>query len=156
MPNEAMGSTVRHEGMRLAGQVLGAGRERHIAVHNPFSGALVGTVPKATLAEVRQAYDIARAYRARLSRFERANILNLAAAAVRARSDEIAALITAESGLCLKDSRYEAGRVADVLMFGAIEVLKDDSQTFSCDITPHGRQRRVHTLREPQIGRAHV
>ena len=142
----------RHEGMRIAGQVVGAGRAAHIAVHNPFTGALVGTVPKATLAEVQQAFTIARAYRARLSRFERANILNQAAAAVRSRTAEIAALITAESGLCLKDATYEAGRVADVLMFGAHEVLKDDGQTFSCDITPHGRQRRVYTQRDPLLG----
>jgi acyl-CoA reductase-like NAD-dependent aldehyde dehydrogenase len=71
---------------------------------------------------------------------------------VRERSGAIAALITAESGLCLKDSTYEAGRVADVLMFGANECLKDDGQTFSCDITPHGRKRRVHTQREPLLG----
>ncbi|OYU98096.1 MAG: phosphonoacetaldehyde dehydrogenase [Burkholderiales bacterium PBB5] len=143
---------VRHEGLRLAGQVVGAGRDAHIAVHNPYTGALVGTVPKATLAEVREAYAIAQAFKPRLSRFERSNILNAAAAAVRARTAEIAALITAESGLCLKDSTYEAGRVADVLMFGAIEVLKDDGQTFSCDITPHGRQRRVYTQRDPLLG----
>ncbi len=143
---------VRHEGLRIAGEVVGVGRAAHIAVHNPFTGALVGTVPKATLAEVRRALDIARRYHARLSRFERANILNQAAAAVRSRSAEIAGLITAESGLCLKDSLYEAGRVADVLMFGAHEVLKDDGQVFSCDITPHGRQRRVYTQRDPLQG----
>ncbi len=37
-------------------------------------------------------------------------------------------------------------------MFGANECLRDDGQTFSCDITPHGRQRRVHTQREPLLG----
>lgn len=147
MPNEVL-----HEGLRLAGEKVGAGRERHIAVHDPFSGRLVGTVPKATLEEVRQAFEIAHAYKARLSRFERANILNRAAALVRERTASIAALITAESGLALKDSSYEAGRVADVLMFGAMEVLKDDGQTFSCDITPHGRKRRVFTQRDPLLG----
>jgi putative phosphonoacetaldehyde dehydrogenase len=145
-------SEPRHEGLRIGGQVVGAGRAAHIAVHNPFTGALVGTVPKATLDEVRQAFAIAKGYKAKLSRFERANILNKAAAAVRSRTAEIAALITAESGLCLKDSTYEAGRVADVLMFGALEVLKDDGQTFSCDITPHGRQRKVYTQRDPLLG----
>ncbi|MBP6899913.1 MAG: phosphonoacetaldehyde dehydrogenase [Burkholderiaceae bacterium] len=142
----------RHEGLRIAGETVGAGRPEHIAVRHPYSGQLVGTVPKATLAEVRRAYDIARGYKARLSRFERSAILNRAADAVRTRHDEIATLITAESGLCLKDSLYETGRVADVLMFGAIEVLKDDGQTFSCDITPHGRKRRVYTQRDPLLG----
>lgn len=146
--------TMRVEALRIAGEKIGADRggDRTITVRNPFTFEVVGTVPKATLAEVRQAFAIAHAHRAKLSRFERANILNRAAAAVRTRSAEIAALITSESGLSLKDSSYEAGRVADVLMFGAHECLKDDGQSFSCDITPHGRRRRVHTQREPLLG----
>ncbi len=146
--------SMRIEGFRLAGEKVGADRggDRVITVRNPFTGAAVGSVPKAPLAEVQQAFEIARAYQPKLTRFERSNILNRAAVAVRERTAEIAALITAESGLCLKDSSYEAGRVADVLMFGANECLKDDGQSFSCDITPHGRQRRVHTLREPLLG----
>jgi putative phosphonoacetaldehyde dehydrogenase len=71
---------------------------------------------------------------------------------VVARRDEISALITAESGLCRKDSLYEAGRVRDVLVFGAAAALHDDGQVFSCDITPHGRQRRVFTQRDPLLG----
>jgi len=146
---------MRHEALRIAGQKVGADDRddsRRITVRNPFTRQVVGSVPKATLAEVEQAYAAAHAYKARLSRFERSNILSRAAALVRERSAEIAALITAESGLCLKDSSYEAGRVADVLMFGAIECLKDDGQSFSCDITPHGRTRRVHTQRDPLLG----
>ena len=57
-----------------------------------------------------------------------------------------------ERGLCLKDATYEAGRVADVLVFGAGEVLKDDGQIFSCDLTPHGKKRRVYTQRDPLLG----
>ena len=150
MPSEL--AAPRIEALRIAGEKVGAGRERSIEVRHPYSGALVGTVPKATLEEVRRCFEIARAYRPRLSRFERSNILQRAAQAVRTRSEEIARLITAESGLSLHDSRYEAGRVADVLAFGAAEALRDDGQSFGCDITPHGRQRRVHTLREPLLG----
>ena len=145
---------MRHESLRIAGEKIGADRSggRCIEVRNPFTRELVGSVPKATLDEVRRAYDFARAFRPRLSRFERSNILHRAAALVRGRVEAIAALITAESGLCLKDTRYEAGRVADVLMFGANACLTDDAQTFACDITPHGRKRRVHTQREPLLG----
>lgn len=141
---------MRNESLRIAGEKVAG--ERQFEVRNPFSGAVVGTVAKASLAQVREAFAAAHAYKATLSRFERSNILNKAAALVRERTAEIAALITAESGLCLKDSTYEAGRVADVLMFGAMECLRDDGQTFSCDITPHGRARRVHTLRQPLLG----
>ena len=141
---------MRNELLRMAGEkVAGQG---HIEVRNPYNDAVVGTVPKATLQQVRETFEIAKAFQPTLSRFDRANILNRAADLVRARTPEIAALITAESGLCLKDSTYEAGRVADVLMFGANECLRDDGQSFSCDITPHGRKRRVHTLREPLMG----
>jgi putative phosphonoacetaldehyde dehydrogenase len=104
------------------------------------------------VAQVREAIEIGRAYKPRLTRAQRADILNRAAARVRERTAAIAALITAESGLSLKDSTYEAGRVADVLAFGATEALRDDGQSFACDITPHGRARRVHTLREPLLG----
>ncbi len=138
------------EHLRIAGRKVGS--DRVIEVRNPFTRELVGTVPKASLAQVREAFEVAHAYKARLSRFERANILNKAAALVRESTAEIAALITSESGLCLKDSTYEAGRVADVLMFGANECLRDDAQTFSCDITPHGRKRRVYTQRDPLLG----
>ena len=145
---------MRIEALRIAGEKIGAdrGRERVIAVHNPYTRECVGTVPKATLDEVRRAFEIAKNHKSKLSRFERSNILNKAAGLVRERTAAIAALISAESGLAMKDAVYEAGRVADVLTFGANECLRDDGQTFSCDITPHGRKRRVHTLREPLLG----
>ena len=145
---------VPNHGMRIGGESVGAERsgERCIVVHNPFSGQPIASVPKATLAEVRQAFAIARAYKPRLTRFERANILNRTAALVRDRGAQVAQLISAESGLCLKDASYEAGRVADVLVFGANEALRDDGQIFSCDLTPHGKKRRVYTQRDPLLG----
>jgi putative phosphonoacetaldehyde dehydrogenase len=126
--------------------------DRVIEVFNPYTREQVGAVPKASVDEVRAALAKAHAYRPRLTRYERARILDAAAALVRERSAELAALITSESGLSLKDSTYETGRVADVLSFGANEVLKDDGQVFSCDLTPHGKSRRVYTQREPLLG----
>ena len=148
------GESFRREGMRIAGKIVGSDRhgDRCIPVTNPYSGLQIGSVPKATLEEVRSAFASAAAYRPRLTRFDRANILDKAAAIVRSRTADIAALITAESGLCSKDSIYEVGRVADVLNFGANEVLKDDGQIFSCDLTPHGKKRRVYTQRDPLLG----
>src|SRR5258706_3378839 len=145
---------IRNHGMRIAGEKVGAERtgERCIPVRNPYTNACIATVPKATLAEVRRAYAIAKAYRPTLTRFERANILNKTAALVRERTAQVAALISAEAGLSLKDATYEAGRVADVLLFGATEALRDDGQVFSCDLTPHGKKRRVYTQRSPLLG----
>ena len=140
------------DAMRMGGHTVGAGRERHIAVFNPYTEERLGQVPKATLEEVRHAYAWAHGYQSRLTRYERAAILNTTAALARDHVQDIARLISAESGLCMKDALYEAGRVSDVLLFGAQEVLKDDGQIFSCDLTHHGKQRRVYTQRAPLLG----
>ena len=140
----------RAEGLRIGGErVLTA---RSLDVFNPYSGERVGTVALASLQQVQQAMDIAQAYKPTLSRYQRSAILNRAAALLRERTAEASDLITAESGLCKKDSTYEIGRVADVLNFGANEALRDDGQVFSCDLTPHGKQRKVITTREPLLG----
>ncbi|WP_398494524.1 phosphonoacetaldehyde dehydrogenase [Variovorax sp.] len=141
---------IRAEALRIGGEKVRT--PRTIAVRNPYTGETVGTVAMATLEDVRRAYEIAHAYVPRLSRYERSAILNRAALLLRARTDEASTLITSESGLSKKDSIYEIGRVADVLNFGANEALRDDGQVFSCDLTPHGKQRKVITTREPLLG----
>ena len=138
------------EAMRINGERRR--RSSVIEVFDPFSARCIGTVPRAEIRDVREAIDAAAAYRPRLSRYQRSEILGQAAAKVVARTREIAELITLESGLSLQDSLYEAGRVRDVLLFGSRAALVDDGEIFSCDITPHGRERRVYTQRSPLLG----
>jgi putative phosphonoacetaldehyde dehydrogenase len=140
----------RAEALRIGGERIT--RDRTLDIINPYSRERVGTVPLATLDDVRKAYRIANAYQSKLTRYERSSILQKASALLRARADEASTLITLESGLCKKDSMYEIGRVADVLVFGANEALRDDGQVFSCDLTPHGKKRKVITMREPLQG----
>lgn len=140
----------RAEALRIGGERLA--RDRTLDVINPYNQERVGTVPLASLDDVRHAYRVAHAFRPKLSRYERSNILQRASALLRERAQEASRLITLESGLCLKDSMYEIGRVADVLVFGANEALRDDGQVFSCDLTPHGKRRKVITMREPLQG----
>ena len=140
----------RAEAMRIGGERVATGRV--IEVTNPWSGEVVGTVPKASVEDVRRAFAIARPYKATLTRHERSSLLLKAAALLRTRVDEASDLITMESGLCKKDSVYEVGRVCDVLTFSGMEALKDDGQSFSCDLTPHGKNRRVFTRRDPLMG----
>ena len=141
---------VRHEGMRIEGERVV--RDHVIEVFNPYTGACVGTVPRATTDDLQRALAVAAAHRPRLSRYDRHRLLLRAAEIVVARTEEISDLITAESGLCKKDTRYEVGRVRDVLAFGANAALVDDGQVFACDVTPHGRERRVYTQRDPLLG----
>jgi aldehyde dehydrogenase (NAD+) len=136
--------------MRIAGKEVGGSRV--IEVRNPYTNALVGTVPKATIDDVRSALAIARAYRPQLTRYDRSEILRKAAELIRARAEAISDLITAECGIGKKDSRYEVGRACDVFTFAGNAALTDDGQIFSCDLTPHGKSRKVYTLREPLQG----
>jgi aldehyde dehydrogenase (NAD+) len=141
---------VLREKMRIAGEQVGA--ERSIDVRNPYTGALVGTVPKASVDDIRRAFAIARAYQPALTRHDRYRILYRAAEIIRGRAEEISDLITAECGICKKDSLYEVGRACDVFVFAGNAALADDGQIFSCDLTPHGKKRKVYTLREPLQG----
>ena len=152
-PSSAQLDAPLREGMRIAGEkVHAASAERVIEVRYPYTGELVATVPKATVEVVRRAFAIARAYKPTLTRHERYRILMKAGELITARKAAIARLITLESGLCLKDTLYEVGRASDVLLFAAQQALVDDGQSFSCDLTQHGKSRRVHTMREPMMG----
>ncbi|MES2073346.1 MAG: phosphonoacetaldehyde dehydrogenase [Pseudomonadota bacterium] len=139
-----------HQKMRIAGKRVG--NERLIEVLNPYNGKLVGTIPKATVGDIRDAFGIARRFKSKLTRFERSRIMLRASEILRANTDAISDLITAESGLCKKDSLYEVGRACDVFVFAANQSLVDDGQVFSCDLTPHGKQRKVYTMKEPLLG----
>jgi aldehyde dehydrogenase (NAD+) len=141
---------VLDEKMRIAGELVGGSRV--IEVTNPYTNAVVGTVPKATADDVRRAIATAKAYRPKLSRHDRYRICQRATELIRSRADAISDLITAECGICKKDSLYEVGRAADVFTFAGNAALVDDGQVFSCDLTPHGKSRKVYTLREPLLG----
>ncbi|HSN46257.1 MAG TPA: phosphonoacetaldehyde dehydrogenase [Casimicrobiaceae bacterium] len=136
--------------MRIAGAEVGG--ERSIEVRNPYTGGLVGTVPKAGVDDLRRAFAIARAFRSPLTRHDRYRILHRAAEILRARAEDVSDLITAEAGLCKKDTLYEVGRACDVFVFAGNAALQDDGQVFSCDLTPHGKKRKVYTLRDPLQG----
>ena len=150
MNDQSIKERSRVEGMRIAGERVSS--DRVIEVHDPYTGEVAGTVPKATVEDVRRAFKVAGDYKATLTRYGRATIMQKAADKLRQRVEEASDLITLESGLSKKDSIYEVGRVCDVLLFGATETLKDDGQSFSCDLTAHGKQRRVFTKREPLLG----
>jgi aldehyde dehydrogenase (NAD+) len=140
----------RRETLRIAGERVAT--ERAAEVVNPYTRSAIATVAQASIADVRRAIAAGKAFRPRLTRYERYRICYRTADALRARSEEIADLITAESGLCKKDSVYEVGRACDVFAFAGNAALQDDGQVFSCDLTAHGRKRKVYTLREPLLG----
>ncbi len=140
----------RREAMRIAGRKIET--DETLEVRNPYTDEVVGTVPAARPEHVREAFRTAKAFRAKLTRYERQKILQRAAEILRDHTEDFARLITAESGLCWKDSLYEASRAYDVWSFAAQLTIKDDGEIYACDISPNGKQRKIFTMRTPLQG----
>ena len=120
-----------------------------LEVTNPYTNQCVGKVGQANRKDLTKAIETALAYHCELSRYERSQILEKTAENIAAQREVFARGITDETGLCMRESRYEVGRALDVLSFAAIAALEDDGEVFSCDISPNGKQRKIFSLREP-------
>ncbi|MBX3597839.1 MAG: phosphonoacetaldehyde dehydrogenase [Rhizobiaceae bacterium] len=141
---------VRHEPMRIAGQMVDA--DEKLEVRYPYTDAVVGTVPAGNAQHARKAFEIAANYTPKLTRYDRQKILLKTAELLNDRKEEISDLVTSELGISKQDSLYEVGRAFDVFTLSGQLCLKDDGEIFSCDLTPHGKQRKIFTTREPLIG----
>lgn len=118
-------------------------------VRSPYDGSLTGTVSVAERADTEAAVAAARAFRDTPTRYQRAEVLERTRGALGDRREEFARLITGETGLALRETRYEVGRTLDVLRFAAMEALRDDGQIFSGDTSAQGKSRKIFTVREP-------
>jgi len=120
-----------------------------IVVRSPHNGAEAGQVAAASRQDVEAAVAAASAFRDTPNRYERSRILDLTRAALETQREDFARLITSESGLALRETRYEVGRTLEVLRCAAMEALRDDGQIYSTDISPQGKSRKIFTTREP-------
>ncbi len=143
----AVTKTPIHETLRIGGEKTD--RDERIEVFNPWDNSVVGTVPCATREDVVRAFDIAAAYTPSLTRYARQQILLRTAEILTSRRDEISDVITAELGISKQDSLYEVGRAFDVFSLTGQLCIIDDGEIYSCDLTPHGKQRRIYTQRDP-------
>ena len=128
----------------VAGKEVGS---EPLDVLYPYTGEVAGRVRQVDRAGLEQA--LASTKLVEMSRWDRHEILDKARTLLNERSEEFAQLIRSESGLCMRETRYEIGRAQDVLQFAAMEALRDDGQVFSCDVSPQGKSRKIFTLREP-------
>ncbi len=138
---------IRHEAMRIAGRKVDT--TDRVEVRYPFTNEVIGTVPAGTAEHAREAFEIAAGYKPTLTRYERQKILLNIAAIIDARKEELAPIITAELGISIGDAMYECGRAYDVYTLAGQMCIQDDSEVFSCDLTPHGKARKIFTMREP-------
>jgi len=140
-------SKIINEAMRIGGKKFST--DGVVNVHYPYTNEVIGTVPAGRAEHAREAFKIAANYKPKLTRYERQKILFRTAELINARKDTLAPLITSELGISLKDSLYECGRAYDVFTLAGQLAILDDGQIFSCDLTPHGKSRKIYTKREP-------
>lgn len=138
---------IRHETMRIGGEKVDT--ENHFNVHYPYTNEVIGTVPAGTTEHAARAFEIAANYKPKLTRYERQQILFRTGELIRERKEEIAYWLTLELGICQQHALYETGRSYDVFTLAGQMAILDDGQIFSCDLTPHGKDRKIYTLREP-------
>jgi putative phosphonoacetaldehyde dehydrogenase len=135
------------EAMRIGGEKVTTGDV--IEVRYPYTNEVIGTVPAGKAEHAKRAFEIAAGYTPKLTRYERQQILFRAAEIIRDRREEIAKVLTLELGICQQHALYEAGRSYDVFTLAGQLCIVDDGQIFSCDLTPHGKARKIYTKREP-------
>ena len=138
---------IRNEAMRIGGKKIFT--KDLVEVRYPYTDQVIGTVPAGTAEHAAEAFDIAASYKPSLTRYERQQILFRAAQLIVERREEIAHWLTLELGICKQHSLYETGRAYDVFMLAGQLAIIDDGQIFSCDLTPHGKDRKIYTKREP-------
>ena len=136
--------------MYLAGQWVEGNRS--IDVTNPYSNAVVDTVPKASLQDVdraiRAAVEGARIMR-RVSAYDRYLMLKRAAEAIEKRAEDLARTITQEEGKTIREARIEVSRSMQTLELSAEEAKRLGGEVVPLDGAAGGANRLGFTLRIP-------
>ncbi|GJE61849.1 NAD-dependent succinate-semialdehyde dehydrogenase [Methylobacterium trifolii] len=119
-----------------------------IAVTNPATGTIVGTVPNAGAGETRQAIEAAHAaypaWRGKTAN-ERAVLLRKLAVLVSENQEDLARLLTAEQGKSLAEARAEVGMSAAYVLWFA-----EEARRVYGDVIPSPwPDRRVLVTKEP-------
>src|SRR5688500_3899750 len=124
------------------------GGEKTIAVHNPATGAVLGSVPRLGTAETRRAIEAAErawpAWRAKTAK-ERSAILRKWFDLMMAAQEDLAQILTAEQGKPLAEARGE-------IAYGAsfIEWFAEEGKRAYGDIIPqHQADKRVLVIKQP-------
>ena len=132
----------------IDGEWVGADGGKTIPVTNPASGETLGSVPRMGADETRRAIEAADralpAWRAKTAK-ERANILRNWFNLMMANQDDLAALMTAEQGKPLAESKGEIAYAASFIEWFA----EEGKRIYGDTIPAHGADKRIIVLKEP-------
>ncbi len=143
-----MATTVAERKLLVGGEWIETGD--WLEVRSPYSGDVVGRVPKAGAEETKRAIDAAEsAMREPLPAHKRAEILVKVAGQLGRRHDEVARLISDEAGKPMKAARVEAKRAMSTYTFAAVEARKLAGEMVPMDAAQAGEGKIAFTLRRP-------
>jgi acyl-CoA reductase-like NAD-dependent aldehyde dehydrogenase len=143
-----MAATASEKQLLVAGEWIETGE--WIDVISPYSGELVGRVPRAGAAETHRAIDAAEAaMREPLPAHKRAEILVKVAGYLGRRHEEAAQVICAEAGKPLKTARVEVSRAMSTYTMSAVEARKLAGDMVPMDASQAGEGKLAFTLRVP-------
>jgi acyl-CoA reductase-like NAD-dependent aldehyde dehydrogenase len=122
-----------------------------LTVASPYDGSIIGTVPKCTAADVDRAVKAARAVMTdgELPPYERAEILDRAAASLRDRREEFAQIIATEAAKPIKTARVEATRAVSTFQFAAAVARTLTGEMVPIDASDAGAGKLGFVLRVP-------
>jgi succinate-semialdehyde dehydrogenase/glutarate-semialdehyde dehydrogenase len=140
--------TGKDEELLIGGRWIAAESGERFDVTNPATGETVGTVPNASEEDVRAAIDAAaqalEGWKS-LPAIERARVLRRSADVIRERTDEIAAVMTAEQGKPLAEAAGEVDYAASFLEWFGGEAERVYGQV----VPAVNAANRVLVLRQP-------
>jgi acyl-CoA reductase-like NAD-dependent aldehyde dehydrogenase len=125
---------------------------KYSEVLSPYSGAVVDTVPDATSEQVEQCLAAAvrgAAQMAKLTAYERYEILMKAADIISGRIEDFARTVSLEEGKPLSESRGEASRMPELVRLCAFEGSQLRGETLPVDAQAGTRGKIGLTLRVP-------
>jgi acyl-CoA reductase-like NAD-dependent aldehyde dehydrogenase len=126
--------------------------ETTYAVIDPYSGDVVARAPQSTLRDLDDALAAAvaaKAIAAAMPGYERAALLRRAGGLLGQRANEVAEIMTRETGKAIKDARAEVVRSQETLNLAAEEAIRIEGAHVPLDGSPMGSGKIAMLLRFP-------
>ena len=119
-----------------------------LPVHNPADGSTIGTVAKASIADLDDALAAAaKGFEVwkNTPAVERAKVMRAAAALLRERTDAIATVMTMEQGKPLAEAKIEIGMSCDIIEWFA----EESRRVYGRIVSPRSLAQQQMVLKEP-------
>ena len=126
--------------------------ERTVEIRDPYRRTIVGTAPVSSMAELDAALTAAVEARARIAAmpgYERAALLRRAATLIERDTENLAELLTRETGKAIKDSDAEIRRSMETVALAAEEAIRIEGRHVPLDGSAMGAGKIALLLRFP-------